>query len=69
MHIELKNILKLSVAERILMVEKIRDSISPENIEVSDTQKAELDNRLLKHKNNQTSYSSWDTIKNDLKNR
>tara|TARA_R110001592_G_scaffold157301_1_gene388123 strand:+ start:789 stop:998 length:210 start_codon:yes stop_codon:yes gene_type:complete len=69
MHLELKNILKLSVAERILMVEKIWDSITPENIEISDAQKTELDSRLLKHKNNQTSYSSWNAIKDDLKNR
>lgn len=64
MHTELKDILKLSVAERILMVEKIWDSITPDEIKISDAQKDELDKRLSKHKDGKTSYSSWDDIKN-----
>jgi putative addiction module component (TIGR02574 family) len=48
MSTELSDILRMSVAERIQLVEDIWDSIaaSPESIPVTDAQKAELDRRL-----------------------
>jgi len=52
-----ENILNLSVAERILLVEDIWDSVAevPEAVELSESDKAELDERLaLYHQNPET---------------
>ncbi|MDB5031067.1 MAG: putative addiction module component [Mucilaginibacter sp.] len=44
----MKEILEMSVAERILMIEKIWDSIDPNNI--ATTHEQELDRRLSRYK-------------------
>jgi len=65
----LLDILKLSVSERILMVEAIWDSI-PENeeaLELSDETRQLLDNRLTTHMNNPTEGSSWEEVKSRIK--
>lgn len=49
---QVSEIFKLSVAERIQIVEDIWDSITPEDLELSDAQKSELDKRLLNYKEN-----------------
>lgn len=51
MSTELSDILRMSVAERIQLVEDIWDSIaaSPESLPVTDAQKDELDRRLQAH--------------------
>jgi len=56
-----KEIKKLSVAERILLVEEIWDSIALENeaIELSKTQKDELDRRSQSF----SSARTWEEIK------
>lgn len=50
----MQDILKLSVPERILMVEAIWDSIAEndEKLELTDEIKELLDNRIEAHKNN-----------------
>jgi putative addiction module component (TIGR02574 family) len=65
----LKDILNLSVSERILMVEAIWDSI-PENDEtlnLSEETKQLLDNRLNAHKNNPNDGSPWEEVKSRIK--
>lgn len=52
--IDLKEIRRLSVAERLQLVEDIWDTIaaSPESLPVTDAEKAELDRRLEIHEKN-----------------
>jgi len=67
----LKDILNLSVSERILMVEAIWDSI-PENeteLVLSDETRQILDDRLENHMINPTEGSSWDEVKSRIKNQ
>ena len=56
---------KLSISERILLVEDIWDSIARENesFELSQTQKDELDKRSQFFKKNPMSGRTWDEIK------
>ena len=67
----LKDILNLSVSERILMVEAIWDSI-PENeteLGLSDETRQILDDRLENHMINSTEGSTWDEVKSRIKNQ
>jgi putative addiction module component (TIGR02574 family) len=64
-------ILKLSVPERILMVEAIWDSIaeSDEKVELSAETMQLLDERIEAHKNNPLEGSSWDEVKARIKSQ
>jgi putative addiction module component (TIGR02574 family) len=67
----LKDILNLSVSERILMVEAIWNSI-PENEEtlgISDETKQLLDDRLAAHEDNPIEGSSWEEVKSRIRNQ
>lgn len=67
----LKDILNLSVSERILMVEAIWNSI-PENEEtlgLSDETKQLLDDRLATHEDNPIEGSSWEEVKSRIRNQ
>ena len=67
----LKDILNLSVSERILMVEAIWNSI-PENevtLELSDETKQLLDDRLATHEDNPNEGSSWEEVKSRIRNQ
>ena len=57
----LKDILKLSVPERILMVEAIWDSIAEndDQVELSSHAKQLLDERLESHRKNRNEGSGW----------
>jgi len=63
----MKDILNLSVTERIFMVEAIWDSIisdpKSENLEISEATKKELDKRMESHLKNPSSGSSWEEVK------
>ncbi len=65
----IEEILKLSVPERILMVEAIWDSIEEKDdmLELTDATKGILDDRLLAHKNNPQEGSSWEDVKARIK--
>jgi putative addiction module component (TIGR02574 family) len=58
-------ILKLSVAERLQLVEDIWDSIAaePGAITLSQEQREELDRRLADHEANLGAGRSWDEVK------
>lgn len=64
--LSLQEILKLSTAERILMIEKIWDSIERENLEITPTQKEELDRRLARYKDGKTKFFTWSEVKEDI---
>ena len=61
----LNDILKLSIAERVLLVEAIWDSIPVQDssIEFSASTKDFLDERLAEHLANPDSGSSWEDVK------
>jgi len=65
----LKDILNLSVSERILIVEAIWDSISEneETIALSEETRQLLDDRLIAHQNNPNEGSSWEEVKSRIK--
>ena len=62
-----EELLKLSIAERIQLVEDLWDSIAqtPQEIPVTDAQKAELDRRLARFAQDSTR-RTWDEVKQRL---
>lgn len=63
--ISLTDVLELSVAERIQLVEDIWDSIgkTSEPTPLTEAQRQELDRRLESHLKNPTSGSTWTEVK------
>ena len=59
--ITLDEVLQLPVSERLRIVEPIWDSIAdtPESLELTDEQKAELDRRLENFESNPDAGSTW----------
>lgn len=66
---EIKGILKLSVDERIHLVQTIWDSIATdtEDSEISEEHKKILDERMEAHKNSPENIVSWGEIKKNVK--
>ena len=64
--IKMQEILDMSVSERILMIEKIWDSIDHENISLTEAQQKELDRRLDRYTKGETKFVSWESIKQEL---
>jgi putative addiction module component (TIGR02574 family) len=64
----LKDILKLSVSDRMLLVEAIWDSISSENNDFSlaEARVKMLDDRLKSHLNDPSQTTTWNQIKASL---
>lgn len=62
---ELAKILELSVAQRILIVEEIWNSIlnNPEAVPLNENQKTELDKRLNSYYENPEAGSPWSEVK------
>ncbi len=58
------DILRLSVSERIQLVEDIWDSIAeiPESVSLTDEQKIELDRRLEAYRQNPDEGSPWEMV-------
>ena len=61
----LQDILKLSVSERILIVEAIWDSIAEgeKQIDLSSETKQIIDERVESHRKNPNEGSSWNNVK------
>ncbi len=59
------DLLHLSVAERIQLVEDLWDSVAahPEQVEASEEQLAELERRLAELDENPEAGESWDVVK------
>ena len=68
---QLQEILRLSVEERIQLVEAIWDSIAehPESLPVTDSQRRELDRRLADHLREPDSARNWSEIRSSLKRK
>ena len=60
-----KELLSLSVSERIRLVEDIWDSIReiPEAVELTEKEKEELDKRLAAYHQNPSAGSPWEVVK------
>ena len=65
------NILNLSVAERILLVEDIWDSVAevPESVGLTEADKIKLDERLALYHQNPETGSPWGLVKERIKNQ
>jgi putative addiction module component (TIGR02574 family) len=65
---QVSEILQLSVAERVQIVEDIWDSIgkNPEELALSETEKIELDKRLEGYRQNPNEGIEWETLKKNL---
>lgn len=59
---------KLSVTERVQLVEELWDSIARSNAEIPlpQWQRDELDRRKEKYAQNPDSVRTWDEVKNDI---
>jgi putative addiction module component (TIGR02574 family) len=65
---QLKEILSLSVEERIQLVEAVWDSIAqqPESLPVTEAQRKELDRRLDEHQKDPRAGRPWSAVRNSL---
>lgn len=65
MTVRLDDILRLSVPERVQLVEDIWDSIaaSPDALPVTDEQRQELDRRLAAHAQDPSAARPWDEVR------
>lgn len=61
---------KLSIPERLALVEEIWDSIAEDNgcFELTEAQKQELDRRIESFRANPSQGRTWEEIKNDFLN-
>lgn len=69
MNTQLSEILQLSVAERIQLVEDIWDSIAtvPEAVPLTEEQQAEPEHRLEAYQANPSERISWNDLKTKLR--
>jgi len=71
MEINMSDVLELPVADRLRLVEAIWDSIAecPEQLELSEAQRAELDRRLEAWRENPEAGSPWQEFKTKILQR
>ncbi|WP_204104874.1 MULTISPECIES: addiction module protein [Spirulina sp. CCY15215] len=64
-----RNVLELSISERIQLVQDIWDSIAiaSEEVEITDSQKQELFRRLELYAENRDRFSKWEDFKQKFK--
>jgi len=69
MNTQISDILKLSTAEKILMVETIWDNIASENskLKLSKEEKKLLDERLSSYRKHPENKRSWGDFKKELR--
>jgi putative addiction module component (TIGR02574 family) len=67
----LERIKKMSVEDRIRIVDEIWDSISPpvERLELTHVQKAELDRRVKAHRGHAKTFDTWETVRARLERK
>ena len=63
----LAEILKLSPAERMQIVEEIWDSLSPADLEMNDEDMRELERRVARAEADPTRGTPWEDVKERLK--
>ena len=66
--VDIKEILKLDVSDRIELVEAIWDSIveDPGTLPVTEAQKHELDRRLAEYRANPKAGRTWEEVRGSL---
>ena len=66
-----KDILDLSISERIQLVEDIWDSIEqvPESVSLTEEEKAEIDRRLDAYHIDPNAGTPWSTVRERIKSR
>jgi putative addiction module component (TIGR02574 family) len=66
--LDIREVLKLSVSERIQLVEEIWDSVAahPESLPVTEAQKAELDRRLTDYRANPRQGRTWEEVRDSF---
>ena len=60
---DIKEIKKLSVGERLSVIGEIWESIDKEEVQITDAQKLEVGERIERYKKGQTKFFSWEEIK------
>jgi len=65
----INDILRLSVAKRLRILEKIWNSITTDEIRITDEQKKELDRRLERMKKGETRFFTWEEVKANLRRK
>ncbi|HEV2053695.1 MAG TPA: addiction module protein [Methylomirabilota bacterium] len=70
-HVPFKDILTLSVADRLKLLGEIWDSLAatPEAIRVTDAQRKELARRRRAHARNPSAAKSWEEVRAKLERR
>lgn len=64
---EIKNLSKYSNAEKIVLAEQLWDSVSKNEIEISEEVERELDIRIKNLEEGKTELYTWEEVKNHLK--
>lgn len=66
--VDMQEILKLSVSERLRLVESIWDSIaaSADTLPLTDAQRQELDRRLVEYRSNPRAGRTWQEVRDSL---
>jgi len=64
---KVKDLDRYSNAEKIILAEQLWDSVSKNDLEISDDVKKELDLRLKNLEEGKTELYSWDEVKTHLK--
>jgi putative addiction module component (TIGR02574 family) len=66
-----RDILDLSVSERIQLAQDIWDSVAevPESLVLADDEKAEIDHRLNAYHKDPSAGSPWSVVRDRIKNR
>jgi putative addiction module component (TIGR02574 family) len=69
--VDTQEIRRLSVAERLLLVEEIWDSIASDqaSVPVTPDVREEITRRLAEHRADPTNVLEWQTVKADLERR
>ena len=53
----------LTVEQRLALIEDIWESLTPEDVPVTDAQRSELDRRLRAHEENPGEYIAWEELR------
>jgi putative addiction module component (TIGR02574 family) len=64
---KIKDLDKYTNAEKIVLAEELWESVSKENLELSDAIKLELDRRISLVEEEKTEFYTWEDVKNTLK--
>jgi putative addiction module component (TIGR02574 family) len=64
---KIKDLDKYTNAEKIVLAEELWESVSKENLELSDAIKLELDRRISLVEEDKTEFYTWEDVKNYIR--